>query len=165
LRTELTRSEKDRAELSMIVDLLRNDLHRVASPGSVEVIRHAFVRSYSAVHHLISEIAARIPRTVGTAELLRATFPGGSITGAPKIRACEIIDELEPVRRGVYTGAMGWIGRDGDLDLNILIRTIQIRNGRLTLHVGGGIVADSSPAAEFEETVDKGRALLEAIGR
>ena len=165
LRAELRGSEKDRAELAMIVDLLRNDLHRVARPGSVSVERHAFVRSYAAVHHLVSEVAARLPRSVSAADLLRATFPGGSITGAPKIRACEIIDELEPVRRGAYTGALGWIGRDGDLDLNVLIRTIQIRDGRLTLHVGGGIVADSSPAAEFEETVDKARALREALER
>jgi para-aminobenzoate synthetase component I len=160
LRRELRASPKDRAELSMIVDLLRNDLHRVARTGSVRVTRHAFARSYASVHHLMSEIVAELAPGVSPVDLLRATFPGGSVTGAPKIRACEIIDALEPVRRGAYTGAMGWIGRDGDCDLGILIRTVQVLGDRLHVHTGGGIVADSDPEAEFEETEHKARAIL-----
>jgi para-aminobenzoate synthetase component 1 len=165
LLRELRRSEKDRAELSMIVDLLRNDLHRVARPGSVRVTRHAFTRSYASVHHLMSEVTARLPRGTSPVDLLRATFPGGSITGAPKIRACEIIDGLEPVRRGAYTGALGWIDARGNGDLGILIRTVQLESGRFHVHAGGGIVADSDPEAELLETDDKLRAILGAVGK
>jgi para-aminobenzoate synthetase component 1 len=163
LRRELRTSEKDRAELAMIVDLLRNDLHRVARTGSVRVTRHAFPRSYASVHHLMSEVVADLAPGVSPIDLIRAAFPGGSVTGAPKIRACEIIDELEPVRRGAYTGALGWIGRDGDCDLGILIRTVQVEGGRLHVHTGGGIVADSDPEAEYEETEHKARAILRGL--
>jgi para-aminobenzoate synthetase component 1 len=149
---------KDRAEHVMIVDLERNDLGRIARTGSVEVAELARVVSLPTVHHLVSTVRGRLREGVGFGEILRATFPGGSITGAPKVRAMEIIDELEPGRRGPYTGATGWLGAAGDLDLAVAIRTALVRGEELTLWVGGGIVADSDPLAELEETVIKARA-------
>ncbi|MBM3497238.1 MAG: aminodeoxychorismate synthase, component I [Armatimonadetes bacterium] len=164
LAEELLSSEKDRAELVMIVDLERNDLGRVCSYGSVRVPELLTLESYATVHHLVSTVVGTLHEGRSAADLLRATFPGGSITGAPKVRAMEIIDELEPTQRAVYTGAVGWLGFDGDLDLNIVIRTFLIREGRVHWQVGGGIVADSDPAAEYEETLAKGFALKRALG-
>jgi para-aminobenzoate synthetase component 1 len=154
----LAGSDKDRAEHVMIVDLERNDLGRVCRTGSVEVASLARLVSLPTVHHLVSTVRGVLRPEVGLAALLTATFPGGSITGAPKRRAMQIIDELEPVPRGLYTGATGWLGAAGDLDLAIAIRTALVRAGRLTVSVGGGIVADSSPEAELAETEVKARA-------
>ncbi|MBC7106739.1 MAG: anthranilate synthase component I family protein, partial [Firmicutes bacterium] len=130
LRDELWNSEKDRAELTMIIDLERNDLGRVCAVGSVHVPELFCLEEYATVFHLVSTVRGRLAPGKDVVDLLRATFPGGSITGAPKIRAMEIIEELEPVRRGIYTGSIGWIGFDGDCDLNIVIRTIIVKGGR-----------------------------------
>ena len=138
----------------MIVDLERNDLGRVAEVGSVKVDELAYVVELPTVHHLVSRVSCALRDDVGLAALLRATFPGGSITGAPKIRAMQIIEELEPAPRGPYCGAIGWFGA-GSLDLSIAIRIAVAHEGALALHVGGGIVADSDPAAEFDETEAK----------
>ena len=164
LARELELSEKDRAENIMIVDLERNDLGRVCEFGSVSVSELAAVESYPTVHHLVSTVAGRLRDDCDAVDLLTATFPGGSITGAPKIRAMQIIAELEPVRRGVYTGAIGCLGFDGSVNLNIAIRTAVVKDGMCHFHVGGGIVADSDPEAEYQETLDKGRAFLEVLG-
>ena len=163
LASELVASQKDRAEHIMIVDLERSDLGRVSETGSVTVDELMALEQYATVYHLTSTIRGRLRPGRTLAELLRATFPGGSITGAPKIRAMEIIDELEPTRRGVYTGSIGYFGFTGDLDLNIAIRTIVVKDGRASFQVGGGIVYDSDPEAEFQETLDKGRALMAAL--
>jgi para-aminobenzoate synthetase component 1 len=162
-RRELLASKKDRAELSMIVDLERNDLGRVCEYGSVQVEEHAVLESYARVHHLVSTVTGTLHQGRDVIDLLRSTFPGGSITGAPKIRSIEIIDELEPTARSVYTGSIGYLGFNGRHDTNIAIRTMIIRGGRVYFQVGGGIVADSEPAAEFEETLDKARAMFEAV--
>jgi len=154
----LRASAKDRAEHVMIVDLERNDLGRVCRTGSVEVAALARVITLPTVHHLVSTVRGRLRPEVGLAALLAATFPGGSITGAPKRRAMQIIDELEPAPRGPYTGATGWLGAAGDLDLAIAIRTALVRDGRLSISVGGGVVADSTPEAELAETEVKARA-------
>jgi para-aminobenzoate synthetase component I len=164
LARELLESEKDRAELVMIVDLERNDLGRVCSYGTVRVPELLRLESYATVHHLVSTVVGQLHEGRDLMDLLRATFPGGSITGAPKVRAMEIIDELEPTQRAVYTGSIGWVGFDGDMDLNIVIRTFLVRDGRVHWQVGGGIVADSDPVAEYEETLDKGIALRRAVG-
>ena len=148
----------------MIVDLERNDLGRVCRTGSVEVATLARMVSLPTVHHLESTVRGVLRPDVGLAALLAATFPGGSITGAPKRRAMQIIDELEPVRRGPYTGATGWLGVAGDADLAIAIRTAAIRDGRLSLSVGGGIVADSIPEDELTETDVKARAFAALCG-
>ena len=161
----LAASAKDRAEHVMIVDLERNDLGRVCRTGSVEVATLARLVSLPTVHHLESTVHGVLRPDVGLAALLAATFPGGSITGAPKRRAMQIIDELEPVRRGPYTGATGWLGVAGDVDLAIAIRTAAIRDGRLSLSVGGGIVADSNPEDELTETDVKARAFAALYGR
>ncbi len=160
----LAASAKDRAEHVMIVDLERNDLGRVCRTGSVEVETLARLVSLPTVHHLESTVRGVLRPDVGLAALLAATFPGGSITGAPKRRAMQIIDELEPVRRGPYTGATGWLGVAGDVDLAIAIRTAAIRDGRLSLSVGGGIVADSNPDDELTETDVKARAFAALCG-
>ncbi|MGQ9731110.1 MAG: aminodeoxychorismate synthase, component I [Candidatus Zipacnadales bacterium] len=164
LAKELLTSEKDRAELVMIVDLERNDLGRVCSYGSVRVPELLRLESYATVHHLVSTVVGHLHESYTLTDLLKATFPGGSITGAPKVRSMEIIDELEPTQRSVYTGSLGWIGFNGDMDLNIVIRTYLIKDGRAHWQVGGGIVADSDPAAEYEETLAKGLALKRAMG-
>jgi len=161
---ELKESEKDAAEHVMIVDVKRNDLGRVCEFGSVKVPELMVVESYKAVHHLVSTVAGRLRPDIGALDLLRAGFPGGSISGAPKIRAMEIIEELEPCRRNVYTGAIGYISTNRIMDTNIAIRTIIAMNGKAYLHVGGGIVADSDPDAEYQETMDKGLALFNALG-
>jgi para-aminobenzoate synthetase component 1 len=160
LRDELRRSEKDAAELAMIVDLERNDLGRVCAPGTVKVATDAEIESYATVHHRVAEVRGTLAEGYDRADLLAATFPGGSITGAPKIRAMEIIDELEAGRRGPYTGSIGLLSDDGNMDLNIAIRTPVLARGEVRVHVGGGIVAESDPEAEYEETLAKGRAIL-----
>jgi len=164
MRAELERSAKDHAELTMIVDLERNDLGRVCSYGSVRVQEHAVIEEYPTVFHLVSTVSGRLHRAAHDEfSLVRATFPGGSITGAPKIRAMEIIEELEPHARGVYTGAIGYISFHERMDLNIAIRTLVRAQGRIHAQVGGGIVADSDPVLEYEETLHKGRALFQAL--
>ena len=162
---ELCGCPKDRAELTMIIDLLRNDLGRVCRYGSVRVTDARALETHPTVFHLVGTVEGRLCDWVGPAELIRATFPGGSITGAPKIRAMEIIDELEPVARGVYTGCIGIVSADGDCEWNIAIRTMVCENGRGLIQVGGGIVADSTPVGEYDETLDKARALLEAVAQ
>ncbi|HEY9249713.1 MAG TPA: aminodeoxychorismate synthase component I, partial [Rariglobus sp.] len=163
LAAELLASEKDRAELLMIVDLERNDLGRVCDFDSVKVDQLWRLESHPTVHHLVATVSGRLRAGLDIIDCVRAAFPGGSITGAPKIRAMEIIDELEPHRRHVYTGAIGYLGFDGNADLNIAIRTITCVGGRACYHVGGGIVWDSDPAAEYQETLDKGRAMHDAL--
>ncbi len=163
LRAALLASEKDRAENVMIVDLERNDLGRVCEIGSVGVPALWDVASYANVHHLVSRVEGRLRPDAGPVDVIRALFPGGSITGAPKIRAVEIIDELEPVRRGVYTGAIGYWDVRGDCDWNIAIRTLVLESGAASFHVGGGIVADSTPEGEYEETLVKASAMLRAL--
>jgi para-aminobenzoate synthetase component I len=164
LARELLTSAKDRAENVMIVDVLRNDLGRVCLPGTVRVPRLCRLERTAAVQHLVSTVTGQLKPGRDAFDLLGASFPGGSITGAPKIRAMEILEELEPVRRGPYTGALGWIGPDGAMQTSILIRTFVADGRRLTLHVGGGITWGSKPAAEWEETVAKARGPLSAIG-
>ncbi|MBK8974825.1 MAG: aminodeoxychorismate synthase component I [Planctomycetes bacterium] len=165
LLAELLASDKDLAELAMIVDLLRNDLGRVARVGSVHVGPFPEHASFAQVHHLFATVRAELRDGVTTGELLRATFPGGSVTGAPKLRCLEIIEELEVVRRGVYTGAVGWFGPGARLHLNIAIRTmVATADGRLRLNAGGGVTADSDPAAEYEETLHKAAGMLRALG-
>jgi para-aminobenzoate synthetase component I len=163
LRDDLQASEKDLAENLMIVDLLRNDLGRVCEFGSVHVERLFEPESYATVHHLVSEVRGQLRRGLGPIDLLRATFPGGSVTGAPKIRAMEIIAELERVARGAYCGSLGWIGFDGAMDTSILIRTMTCGRGWVQFPVGGGIVADSDPAREYEETLYKAEGMLRAL--
>jgi para-aminobenzoate synthetase component 1 len=162
-RRDLTESDKDRAENVMIVDLLRNDLSRVSLPGSIAVPRLATVETHPTVHHLVSTVTGRLGPDKTIVNLLRATFPGGSVTGAPKIRAMEILRELEPVRRGVYTGALGILGFHGDAELSVAIRTAVLRDGRAHYGTGGGITLASNPEAEWAETEDKARAFLQAI--
>ena len=164
LACELLTSAKDRAENVMIVDVLRNDLGRVCRPGSVRVPRLCRLERTAAVQHLVSTVTGRLASGRDAFDLLAASFPGGSITGAPKIRAMEILERLEPVRRGPYTGALGWIGPDGAMQTSILIRTFVADGRRLTLHVGVGITWGSDPAAEWDETVAKARGPLGAIG-
>jgi para-aminobenzoate synthetase component I len=163
-RRDLLASEKDAAELAMIVDLARNDLGRVAAWGGVRVVEPRLLEEHPTVLHTVAEVEGRLREGTGPADLLRALFPGGSVTGAPKIRAMEIIEELEPVRRGPYTGSAGWFGPDGGAHLDILIRTLAVDAGRVHFGLGGGITADSDPEAEWEETIDKGVALARALG-
>ena len=161
---QLRDSEKDRAELNMIIDLERNDLGRVCEIGSVRVTQPRIVEAHPTVLHTAATVEGVLRRTVGFVDLLRATFPGGSITGAPKIRAMEIIELLEPHRRGPYCGAIGYLGGDGSMEFNIAIRTMIVREGLVHIPVGGGIVADSDPAAEYDETIVKARAMFAALG-
>lgn len=163
LQRELIHSEKDRAELHMIVDLERNDLGRVCEAGSVRVLRPDGLETFSHVHHLVAEVEGRLRRGIGPAELLAATFPGGSITGCPKIRAMEILEGLEPVRRHVYTGAFGWIGGRGAMELAIAIRTVTLHDGTAFYGAGGGIVIESSPEDEYKETLHKGQAFFDLV--
>ncbi|WP_259462035.1 chorismate-binding protein, partial [Enterobacter sp. R1(2018)] len=144
----------------MIVDLLRNDIGRVAVPGSVRVPELFVVEAFPAVHHLVSTITATLPDTLQATDLLRACFPGGSITGAPKVRAMEIIEELEPQRRNAWCGSIGYISFCGNMDTSITIRTLIAENGKLYCSAGGGIVADSTEAAEYQETFDKVNRIL-----
>ena len=166
LAEELERSAKDRAELTMIVDLERNDLGRVCDYGSVRVVSPGTLERHPTVFHRAAEISGRLHHRRGIADLLRATFPGGSVTGAPKIRAMQIIEELEPTRRGPYCGAIGWIGADGNLELNLAIRTALLDSNAQAAwyQAGGGVVADSDPTQEYEETLAKAQAFFQAVG-
>jgi aminodeoxychorismate synthase component I len=161
---ELRDSAKDQAELNMIVDLERNDLGRVCEIGSVRVTEPRAIEAYPTVYHGVATIEGRLRDDVTFADLLRATFPGGSVTGAPKIRAMQIIDELEPCARGPYCGAIGYLAADGFMQFNIAIRTMIAKDGLVHIPVGGGIVADSIPAAEYEETLVKAKAMFDALG-
>jgi len=163
LEASLLASEKDRAENVMIVDLLRNDLSRVCRDGSVEVPSLCRLERFATVFHLVSTVTGDLRPGMTAVDLLAACFPGGSITGAPKIRAMEIIAELEATRRGPYCGAIGYLGFDGTLDSSVVIRTFAIRDRRVSFHAGGGIVADSIPADEYDETIAKARALVAAL--
>lgn len=162
---ELLANEKERAEHLMLVDLERNDLGRVCRFGSVEVDEFMGIEQYSHVSHIVSNISGTLKPDATPFDLIRALFPGGTITGVPKIRCMEIIEELEPVRRGPYTGSLGYIGWNGDLDLNIIIRTLVWCAGKGYLQVGAGIVADSDPAKEYEETIQKAQAFFSALQR
>ncbi len=159
----LTESEKDRSENVMIVDLLRNDLSKVCKDGSVEVPELCLVERYATVHHLVSTVVGRLRGGLGPVDVLRAAWPGGSITGAPKVRAMEIIAELEPTRRSVYTGSLGYFSFGGAMDTSIAIRTFILKGGRAYFQVGGGIVADSVPEREYDETLDKARGMAAAL--
>ena len=161
---ELLASAKDNAELAMIVDLERNDLGRVCEYGSVRVTEPRVLEAYPTVFHLVATVEGELHEGRGIVDLLKATFPGGSITGAPKIRAMEIIDELEPTARNIYTGAIGYLDFAGRADLNIAIRTMLKMGDDVYFQAGGGIVADSDPESEYDETVDKARALIRALG-
>ena len=160
---QLLASPKDNAELAMIIDLLRNDIGRVCEFSTVRVTDPCRLETHPTVFHLVGTVEGRLRQGVGPAELIRATFPGGSITGAPKIRAMEIIDELETVARGPYTGCIGHVGVNGSAEWNIAIRTIVCDGDKLHIQVGGGIVADSEPESEYRETLVKARAILEAL--
>ncbi len=164
LRKELWESEKDRAELVMIIDLERNDLGRVCEVGSVKVPELFVLEEYASVFHLVSTITGVLRKDKDMVDLWRATFPGGSITGAPKVRAMEIIEELEPVRRSAYTGSLGYVGFDGEADWNILIRTFLLTGERAYFQTGGAVTADSDPLREYQETLDKAHGLLKALG-
>lgn len=155
LADELRSADKDRAENLMIVDLLRNDVSKVAQPGSVEVPSLFAIESFPSVHHLVSTVTAKLAETFSSLDLLRGAFPGGSITGAPKIRAMEIIHQLEPHPRSVYCGAIGYIKPNGDMDTNITIRTLVCDQGKIHCWAGGGLVADSDCDSEYQETLDK----------
>ena len=159
----LAESAKDRAENLMIVDLMRNDLSRVCAPGTVRVSELFSLERYATVHHLVSTVVGHLEPGYDALHLLRAAFPGGSITGAPKLRAMEIIAELEPSQRSVYCGSIGYFSVTGDLDTSIAIRTAVVRDGRVYFSAGGGIVADSDPEQEYRETLDKARALIDAL--
>ncbi|HEY4529652.1 MAG TPA: aminodeoxychorismate synthase component I [Luteimonas sp.] len=161
---ELVGHAKERAEHVMLVDLERNDLGRVCRGGSVEVDELMVVESYAHVHHIVSNVRGRLRADATPGAVLRAVFPGGTITGAPKVRCMEIIAELEGVGRGAYTGAMGWLDRSGDLDLNILIRSAEVHGDTVRFRTGAGIVADSDPAHELDETRAKARGMLQALG-
>ncbi len=164
LAESLKKSVKDRAENIMIVDLERNDIGRVCRYGTVKVKELAILETYPTVFHLTSTVVGQLREGKNVIDLLKATFPGGSITGAPKVRAMEIIDELEPTRRSVYTGSLGYLSFGGDMDLNIVIRTFIVKDSRVYFQVGGAIVYDSEPEAEYIETLDKARALIRALG-
>jgi anthranilate synthase component 1 len=162
LAVELQADEKERAEHLMLLDLGRNDVGRVATTGSVKVTERYTIERYSHVMHLVSNVEGRLADGLGAFDVLRATFPAGTVSGAPKVRAMEIIDELEPVKRGIYAGAVGYIGFHGDMDLAIALRTAVVKDGQIHVQAGGGLVADSDPDAEWEETRNKARAMLRA---
>ncbi len=161
---ELTGSPKEQAEHVMLIDLERNDLGRLCEAGSVRVDEFMVVESYAHVHHIVSNLSGSLRADVEPGDVIRALFPGGTITGCPKVRCMELIGELEGAGRGAYTGAMGYLALDGSLDLNILIRTMTVHLGEIELRAGAGIVADSDPARELEETRAKARGLLRALG-
>jgi anthranilate synthase component 1 len=162
LAEELLGDPKERAEHIMLVDLGRNDVGRVAQTGSVHVTEQMVIERYSHVMHIVSNVEGRLKPGLNAVDVLRATFPAGTVSGAPKVRAMEIIDELEPVKRGVYAGAVGYLGFHGNMDVAIALRTAVIKDGMLHVQAGGGIVADSEPAAEWQETQNKAKALLRA---
>ncbi len=163
LLEELLASEKDQAELAMIVDLLRNDLGKIAETGSVRVGEFPEHESFAQVHHTFATVTARMRPDVSLVDLLRAAFPSGSITGAPKLRTMEVIEELELVRRGIYTGAIGWFGPGRKMHLNVAIRTMAFKDGRVRFNTGGGITADSVPELEYEETLHKAVGMVRAL--
>ncbi|MGB0514540.1 MAG: chorismate-binding protein, partial [Wenzhouxiangellaceae bacterium] len=163
LSSELLAHPKERAEHIMLIDLERNDLGRICLPGSIEVNELMIVESYAHVHHIVSNVRGRMPEGPGAVDVIRAVFPGGTITGCPKVRCMEIIAELERTGRGFYTGSMGYLGLDGRMDLNILIRSMSVSGRTLRFRTGAGIVADSEPAAELAETEAKARGLLRAL--
>jgi para-aminobenzoate synthetase component I len=163
LHDELAASAKERAENAMIVDLVRNDLGRVCTPGSVAVPALCAIEPYATLHQMVSTITGRLRPGCDRVDLLRAAFPPGSMTGAPKIAATRLLARLEPVPRGVYAGALGWLDARGGADLSVVIRTLFCRGRRAWLHVGGGIVLDSDPGAEWQETLDKARAMIDAL--
>ncbi|MDH5823018.1 anthranilate synthase component I [Luteimonas sp. RD2P54] len=165
LEAELLADPKERAEHLMLIDLGRNDVGHVSRPGTVELGERFGIERYSHVMHIVSEVTGRLREGLSYADVLRATFPAGTVSGAPKIRALEIIQELEPVRRNVYSGAVGYIGWHGDADTAIAIRTAVIQDGRLHVQAGAGIVHDSDPQKEWEETMSKGRALFRAVAQ
>lgn len=159
----LKNSEKDRAENTMIVDLLRNDLSKVCNYHSVRVPKLCDIETFEGVHHLVSTVTGTLQKDKTAIDLLKACFPGGSITGAPKIRAMEIIEDIEPTKRGPYCGAMGYIGFNGKMDTNIIIRTLIYKGGRVTLQTGSGIVSDSDPTMELQEGLDKAQKIFESF--
>jgi len=159
---ELLADPKERAEHVMLIDLGRNDVGRVARAGSVRVTDRMLVERYSHVMHIVSNVEGRVADGLGAVDVLRAAFPAGTVTGAPKVRAMQIIDELEPVKRGVYSGAVGYLGFNGDMDVAIGIRTALVKDRRLHVQAAAGIVADSDPRSEWDETRHKARALLRA---
>jgi anthranilate synthase component 1 len=163
LEAELLADPKERAEHLMLIDLGRNDVGRVAQAGTVEVGERFIIERYSHVMHIVSEVTGKLQEGLSYADVLRATFPAGTVSGAPKVRALEVIRDLEPVKRNVYSGAVGYIGWNGDADTAIAIRTAVIQDGRLHVQAGAGIVYDSDPAKEWDETMNKGRALFRAV--
>ena len=163
LQEELRNSEKDRAELLMIVDLERNDIGRISKIGTVKVPELFVIEPYANVNHLVATVVGELDDDKDCVDAIKATFPGGSITGAPKIRSMEIIDELEPTQRNVYTGSIGYIGFNGDMDLNIAIRTIIKKDNNVYFQVGGGMTWDSNPADEYQETLDKAQSIMKAL--
>ena len=160
---DLLYSEKEQAELNMIIDLERNDIAKICVPGTRKVTQPREIESYPTVLHAVATVAGRLRGNINFCDILKAMFPGGSITGAPKVSSMEIIDETEPTARSVYTGSIGFVGVDGNTCLNIAIRTIIIKNGKAFAQAGGGIVADSEPEAEWQETITKAKALLAGI--
>jgi anthranilate synthase component 1 len=163
LEAELLADPKERAEHLMLIDLGRNDVGRVCEIGSVKVTERMVVERYSHVMHIVSNVTGKLKPGLTAIDVLRATFPAGTLSGAPKIRAMEIIDELEPVKRGIYAGAVGYLAWSGNMDTAIAIRTAVIKDGVLHIQAGGGIVADSDPEAEDTETLNKARAVLSAV--
>jgi anthranilate synthase component 1 len=163
LEKELLGDEKERAEHLMLVDLARNDIGRVCTFGSIHVPEYMFVERYSHVMHIVSQVEGVIDPARYAFDLMRATFPAGTVSGAPKVRAMQIIAEKEPVQRGFYAGALGYFGYDGNLDSCITLRTALVRDGRVYIQAGGGVVADSEPSAEYMETVNKAGALFKAV--
>lgn len=161
--TDLLNDPKELAEHLMLIDLGRNDVGRIANPGSVELTERMIVERYSHVMHIVSNVNGRLKDGLSAIDVLKATFPAGTVSGAPKIRAMEIIDELEPIKRGVYSGAVGYLGWNGNMDTAIAIRTAVIKDGKLNIQAGAGIVADSLPDNEWEETMNKGRAIFRAV--
>jgi anthranilate/para-aminobenzoate synthase component I len=163
LAEDLLSCPKERAEHLMLVDLARNDLGRVCDYGSIRVNELMMVERYSHVMHMVSHVSGRLRDACNGFDLIRATFPGGTITGVPKVHCMELIEHLEPVRRGIYTGSIGFIGWNGNLDLNIAIRTLLLTAGQGYLQVGAGIVADSDPGREYEETLHKAKAFFQVL--
>lgn len=163
LKRDLMEDPKDGAELSMIVDLMRNDLGKVCEPGSVDVAEHKTLETYQNVFHLVSKVTGVLKPDITVSDIIRATFPGGSVTGCPKIRAMEIIDELEPHVRHAYTGAIGYIGFHNNMDLNVAIRTAICSENNIHFGSGGGIVYDSRPEDEYQETLHKAGSFFEVM--
>ena len=163
LEAELLADPKELAEHLMLIDLGRNDTGRVSEIGSVRLTDKMIVERYSHVMHIVSNVIGRLKEGLSAIDVLRATFPAGTVSGAPKIRAMEIIDELEPVKRGIYSGAVGYLSWNGNMDTAIAIRTAVIQDGTLHIQAGAGIVADSVPESEWQETMNKGRAIFRAV--